>query len=75
MAVVFGLGLDLRIGLYASIRGTASITPIANMDYINDANAVTNNTYDQDFKNKMARLYTSEISIIIDSKIELPPIN
>ncbi len=63
LAVVFGIGLDLRIGLYASIRGTASITPVLNMDIINDANAVTNNTFDQDFKNKMDRLYTSEITI------------
>jgi len=69
IAVVFGVGLDLKMGLYASVRGTASITPLINMDIVNDINQdAINQELDDPYYNDqdirlLERLFTSEITI------------
>ena len=36
VAAVFGIGVDLKIGVYMSARATVSLTPVANMKLIQD---------------------------------------
>ena len=37
VAAIFGVGVDLKMGLYVSARATVSITPVFNMQMVKDA--------------------------------------
>jgi len=57
VAAVFGLGIDTKMGVYASVRSTISITPLANLDLFN---AYISTPFGED---DLARLITSSFSV------------
>lgn len=55
IAGVFGIGVDLKMGLYIAARATVSITPLVNLDPFDDL--------DSDVTDQLNRHFTSEITI------------
>jgi hypothetical protein len=60
LAIVIGAGLDTKMGLYFSLRSTASITPLMNIDAVNAALAPLGIYANSDY---MYRLVTGSFSV------------
>ena len=55
IAGVFGIGVDLKMGLYVAARATVSITPLLNLDPLSDL--------DSEYTDGLNRHFTSELTI------------
>ena len=64
IAGVLGLGLDTKLGLYASIRTSISFTPIYSKDFIDMAEEISNNLDESWYKNtELSRYIYTQIFV------------